>query len=336
MPLPPAMSGPTPPPRLPIAHESDPFPQPPLSAVPEGDVAALPPLLCPPPGRWHHPVDPMHHCRRLVWRGPPHPQHHHDGYPSVGFKAPHLGLLAAARKRVDMRLADDPATCRLLPGSVFSAYQGGARPFRILVRVLAVNFFLDAAAAYSYYAARGQQSSLFPADWCSVDGSPVCDPAAAEAYFRSFTPHRLWNAPGARCVRTLVVQPLPSTEPMPPLGAPCVPPVAVPFLSPSPVPEPPPALAPRHRISHPVLAAAVTPAPPSVSARPVPVRSGAAAPPAAVSAVAARRLPHRIFTAVSAPLPARRLPRARLSCRAGGRRCVARVRRQSPRLRISG
>eukprot|EP00966_Prymnesium_polylepis_P051443 1190564-Prymnesium_polylepis.1 len=62
-----------------------------------------------------------------------------------------------------MRLADDPATCHLLPASVFSAYQGGARPFRILVRVLAVNFFLDAAAAYAYYAARGQQSSLFPA-----------------------------------------------------------------------------------------------------------------------------------------------------------------------------
>eukprot|EP00966_Prymnesium_polylepis_P311887 7206722-Prymnesium_polylepis.1 len=63
--MPPSMRGPTPPPRLSIAHESGPFQPPHLSAVPEGGIPAPSPVLCPPPDRWRHPVDPLAHCRRL-------------------------------------------------------------------------------------------------------------------------------------------------------------------------------------------------------------------------------------------------------------------------------
>ena len=55
--------------------------------------------------------------------------------PTVGFSAPMLGLIAARVKSLDMRLAADPSTALLRPGSLFWGYQGGAAPFIRLCRV---------------------------------------------------------------------------------------------------------------------------------------------------------------------------------------------------------
>jgi hypothetical protein len=139
------------------------------------------------------------------------------GYPSVGFPVPHLSLISASAKLLDMRLVDDPDTCRLLPGAVFYGYQGDTRPFRLPLRVTSVKCFPDAAAAYAYYAARDMQSSLFPRDWCYVDGVSVTTPRLAGAYFQSQC--RARHARSA--VRVLALQPLHvPAETRPPEGLP--------------------------------------------------------------------------------------------------------------------
>ena len=129
----------------------------------------------------------------------------------VGFRYPLLSLVVAGAKRLDMRLASDPATCRLLPGAVVVAAQGGPNPFRHPLRVTAVRSFPSPSDAYAHYQRVGQQSALFPPAWCRHDGRAVLTPADAQSYYLQLfnRPAAKWALPGATVVRVFVVEPMP-------------------------------------------------------------------------------------------------------------------------------
>ena len=123
--------------------------------------------------------------------------------PSVAFVAPMLGLVAARVKRLDMRLADDPDTRRLCPGSLFYGQQDGPNHFRQLLRVTDTRFFSSPAEAYAHYQARNMHHTLFPPGWCVFNDAPVATPTSAEQYYRQFfyRDTSAWNRPDARAVR---------------------------------------------------------------------------------------------------------------------------------------
>lgn len=126
-------------------------------------------------------------------------------YPSVGFAAPMLGLVAARAKCIDMRLAADPSISSLQPGSLFLGCQGGSQPFCCLLRVVTVRTFPSPSAAWSFHHSRGESHLLFPSSWCLPPGST---PGDAERYYASFFPPSVpGESPRLTEVRTLVIAP---------------------------------------------------------------------------------------------------------------------------------
>ena len=161
-------------------------------------------------------------------------RHDRDEHSSVGFKSPLLSLIVARAKLFDMRLADDPSTRHLVPGSIISAYQSDSTgSFRQCLRVTAVAAFPSPAAAYSSFDERGLGRRMFP--WCNVS-----TPAAARDYFLGLfnRPAVQWHLPGSSAVRVFTVEPcspggyLPANQPRP-----FMPPSRKRAPSPAPIPE---------------------------------------------------------------------------------------------------
>lgn len=128
-------------------------------------------------------------------------------YPTVGFRAPILGLISTRAKSLDMRPVTDASTASLRPGSLFWGYQGGANPFVRLCRVLRVRTFASTAAAFTFYQDRGEDASLFPPGWCLHEGRPIRSAADADAFFACLTSRRT-PATASPAVRVLTLAPV--------------------------------------------------------------------------------------------------------------------------------
>ena len=76
--------------------------------------------------------------------------------PVVRFRAPLLSSIHAGRKRLDMRLADDPATRHLAPGSIVVCEQGHPTPMSMRLRVTGHRQFSTAGDAWRYYHSIGK------------------------------------------------------------------------------------------------------------------------------------------------------------------------------------
>ena len=206
-----------------------------------------------------------------------------------------LGLIAARVKSLDMRLAADPSTALLRPGSLFWGYQGGAAPFIRLCRVLRSRTFESPSAAFAFYHARGEEALLFPPGWCLLAGGSVRSAADADAFYRRLTSCPP-GAPTNLAVRVLSVAPVEVPAEVSPPTPTTFPHTSLPTSSSAP---PPPRPRPPSRIRlPPVAAGAATPAP-----SPPPVAASVAPPPPAASSLCLVTLPRRPV-AGSCPPPA--------------------------------
>ena len=147
---------------------------------------------------------------------PPEPAAAAPAYPTVGFAAPMLGLIATRTKSLDMRPAADFSTASLRPGSLFWGYQGGITPFVRLCRVLRTRTFTSPAAAFAFYRERGDDASLFPPGWCLHDGRPIRTAAEADAFYRRLVSRRATApVPVNLTVRVLTLAPVDEAEEVP-------------------------------------------------------------------------------------------------------------------------
>ena len=131
---------------------------------------------------------------------------------SVNFRKPHLGLAAAGLKLYDMRLASNPNTRCLGPGSIMHGREGSLQRS---LRITCVWVFPTAGDAYAYFAARNEQERLFASAWCSVGGNPVTTPSQADDYYYGMYKRSSWNT-GQRAVRVFGVEPVDALAPLAP------------------------------------------------------------------------------------------------------------------------
>ena len=135
--------------------------------------------------------------------------------PTLGFRSPMLGLIAARLKQLDVRLASDPATKSLRPGSLVVGHELG---YTLTFRVSAVRDFDSVVSMYQHYLDHGESHWLFPPSWCSTPPTsnqtsvPVGSSSEALRFYQQYFNRDITGEP----VRVFLVSPVEADPVIPP------------------------------------------------------------------------------------------------------------------------